>query len=118
MNSEYGPISRKTLIVFQFAVSMLLIAGTLVIYQQLNYIQDKRLGYEKDNVVIIRLDNDAKKNLNVIKNEIASLGDVKGVTAVHEPINKINFGTTFNVVGKDEQKDRQIIIANKEDENF
>ncbi len=118
MNSGSGTILRKTLIVFQFAVSMLLICGTLVIYQQLNYIQDKRLGYEKDNVIIIRLDNDAKKNLDVIKNEIASLRDVKGVTAVNEPINKINFGTTFNVVGKDELNDRQIIIANKVDENF
>ena len=41
---------RSVLVVFQFATSIMLIVGTLVIYKQLNYIQSKDLGYNKDQV--------------------------------------------------------------------
>jgi putative ABC transport system permease protein len=45
---------RSVLVVFQFATSVVLIVGTLVIYKQLNYIQTKDLGYSKDQVLTIR----------------------------------------------------------------
>lgn len=45
---------RSSLVVFQFFVSITLIACTLVVYKQLQYIQDKKLGYEKDQVLIVR----------------------------------------------------------------
>jgi putative ABC transport system permease protein len=44
---------RSVLVVFQFATSIVLIVGTLVIYKQLNYIQSKDLGYNKDQVLVI-----------------------------------------------------------------
>ncbi|MFN7116367.1 MAG: ABC transporter permease [Saprospiraceae bacterium] len=47
---------RSSLVVFQFITSVLLIIGTIVIYRQLNYIQTKQLGFDKEQVLII---NDA-----------------------------------------------------------
>ncbi len=44
---------RSVLVVFQFSTSIILIVGTLVIYKQLNYIQQKDLGYNKEQVVSI-----------------------------------------------------------------
>lgn len=44
---------RSALVVFQFAVSVVLIVGTLVVYSQLEYIQNKELGYEKDQVLVL-----------------------------------------------------------------
>ena len=44
---------RSTLVVFQFAVAVVLIMGTMVVYNQLQYIQNKNLGYEKDQVLIL-----------------------------------------------------------------
>jgi putative ABC transport system permease protein len=44
---------RSGLVVFQFFVSIVLIVGTLVVYRQLSYIQNKKLGYEKDQVLIL-----------------------------------------------------------------
>ena len=44
---------RSGLVVFQFCISIVLIVGTAVVYLQLSYIQNKKLGYEKDNVLII-----------------------------------------------------------------
>ncbi|MGK7394529.1 MAG: FtsX-like permease family protein [Candidatus Cyclobacteriaceae bacterium M3_2C_046] len=44
---------RKALVVFQFGISIFLIIGTLIVYFQLNYLQDKHLGFEKDQVLIM-----------------------------------------------------------------
>lgn len=44
---------RSSLVVFQFAISVSLIVSTLVIYKQLNLVQDKNLGYDKENILII-----------------------------------------------------------------
>lgn len=45
---------RSGLVVFQFVVSITLIVATLVVYRQLHYMQDKRLGYDKDQVLYIQ----------------------------------------------------------------
>jgi len=45
---------RSGLVVFQFVVSIALIVATLIVYHQLHYMQDKRLGFDKDQVVYIR----------------------------------------------------------------
>jgi putative ABC transport system permease protein len=46
---------RSGLVVFQSCISIFLIVGTAVVYKQLNYIQEKELGYDKDQVMIISL---------------------------------------------------------------
>ncbi len=48
-----GGYLRNTLVVFQFVISVMLIIGTMIIYRQLNYIQTKTLGYNKEQVLII-----------------------------------------------------------------
>ena len=45
---------RSALVVFQFAISIFLFVSTLIVYQQLQYVQDKRLGFDKENVVVIK----------------------------------------------------------------
>ena len=52
-NSRSGVLLRKSLVVFQFSIAVILIAGTLVIQKQLNYIQNKKLGYEKDHLLVL-----------------------------------------------------------------
>ena len=48
-----GAWSRKILVVFQFAISTALIIGTGILFSQLNFIQNKNLGFEKDQVIVI-----------------------------------------------------------------
>src|ERR1039457_2342084 len=45
---------RSFLVVFQFSISIFLIIGTLVIYKQLKYIQNKDLGYNRNQVLIVQ----------------------------------------------------------------
>ncbi|HVW95077.1 MAG TPA: ABC transporter permease [Mucilaginibacter sp.] len=67
-----GSIFRNILVVFQFGISIFLIIGTLVIYNQLKYIQSKDLGYDRDHVMIVRnvwsLGNGAKSFRDEVKN--------------------------------------------------
>ena len=46
-----GTLIRKGLVVFQFAMSILLIIGTVMVYRQLSFMQDKKLGFEKERVI-------------------------------------------------------------------
>jgi putative ABC transport system permease protein len=45
---------RSGLVVFQFFISVMLIIGTIVVYEQLNYIQNKKLGFDKDQILVLR----------------------------------------------------------------
>ena len=47
------PHSRKTLVVFQFVISIVLIIGTVVIYHQSDYIKNKKLGFNKEHVIVM-----------------------------------------------------------------
>lgn len=65
-----GHFLRKTLIVVQFTVSIAFIVGTITIHNQLNYVRNKKLGFNKEHVVNIPLyDEDALKKIEITKNE-------------------------------------------------
>ena len=49
-----NPKMRSLLVVIQFIISIILIIGTYVVYQQLQFIQNKRLGFEKENIIVIK----------------------------------------------------------------
>lgn len=59
-SSSEGVVLRKALVIFQFVISAVLIVSTVVVIQQLDFIQNKKLGYDKEN--IIRVPYDAKTN--------------------------------------------------------
>jgi putative ABC transport system permease protein len=71
---------RSFLVVFQFAISIFLITGTLVVYNQLKYIQSRDLGFNRDHVLIVQnvygLGNQAKS----FKQEVKKIRDVDDVT--------------------------------------
>ncbi len=73
---------RKGLVVFQFAVSIALIIGTGVIYQQLHYAQNERLGFDKEHVVLIPMrDVDNQYNYTTLKTMWQQIPGVAHVTA-------------------------------------
>ena len=45
--------ARKTLVVFQFVISIILIIGTVVVYDQVDYIRNKKLGFDKEHVIVM-----------------------------------------------------------------
>lgn len=71
---------RNMLVVLQFAISIAAISVTFLIANQMNYIKNKDLGFDKENQLILQLDNNGlKKHNEVIKNELSK---ISGVTSV------------------------------------
>jgi len=71
---------RSSLVVFQFFISIFLIIGTIVIFRQLNYIQNKKLGFNKEQVLTIKHTYVLDKNAEVFKDEVLKLPGVKSAT--------------------------------------
>ncbi len=71
---------RKVLVVVQFSLSILLIIGTIVVSKQLNYMKNRRLGWDKEHLVYIYLRADIKKSYEALKTELVKDSRVLGVT--------------------------------------
>jgi len=75
-----GSILRNSLVVFQFAASIILIISTIVIYSQTQYILNTKLGYNKDQVVMLQGTNTLGDNgVKNLKDELLKLSSVKSV---------------------------------------
>jgi putative ABC transport system permease protein len=86
---------RGALVVFQFAVSLLLIIGTGVIFSQVRYMKSIRLGFDKERVVVVSIrDDSARRSIEAVKQEFLRLpGVVAAGGASHVP----SWGSRFNV---------------------
>ena len=84
---------RKSLVVFQFVLSVLLIIGTIVISRQVNYIQSINLGYDRENFIYVPLDGDLTSKYIVFKNEALKLPGIQSVTRMSQNPTDIENGT-------------------------
>ncbi len=71
---------RKGLVVFQFALSMIFIVGMIVISEQVRFIQNKNLGYEKYNLIYVPISGTMATNFNTFKQEALRLPGVQEVS--------------------------------------
>lgn len=71
---------RKSLVVFQFSLSVIIIVSTVVISRQLNFIQHVNLGYNKENLVCITPGGEISENYEVFKNEVRKSGFVSEIS--------------------------------------
>ncbi len=76
-----GAILRKILVVFQFAIAISLIIGTLVVSDQLRFLQNKDLGYIKDNIVVLELQDSAfRSKAETFKSELLNNPNIEAGT--------------------------------------
>jgi putative ABC transport system permease protein len=69
---------RNGLVIFQFTISLILIISTVIVYRQLNYIQTKNLGFNKDQMLVLNGTYFLKNNNDAFKNEVLGMAGVKG----------------------------------------
>ncbi|NBA85810.1 FtsX-like permease family protein [Emticicia sp. CRIBPO] len=87
-SQQKGSGIRKGFTVFQFTVSIALIISTFIVKDQLNFMQQTKLGFNKDQVISIPLSETAGKNFFALRNEIAKESGVEDVTVASTEIFK------------------------------
>ncbi len=74
-------LSRKVLVVFQFSISIILIIGTLVVYRQLDFMRNKKLGFNQEQVVVVPIKNAALlSQRKTLKNALLQNSTISRVT--------------------------------------
>ncbi len=94
---------RKGLVVFQFSLSIILICGMIITSRQIDYIQNKNLGFDRQNLLAFPLEGDLVKNFETFKDRALQFPGIKSVAATSASPVEIG-GNTFEIVwqGKEE----------------
>ena len=81
-SSQRGVLLRKALVTIQFAISIILIAGTAVVYTQLNYMRNQTLGFKKDQMLVLdfRGDNAIQEKLETFKQQLETNPSVQSLS--------------------------------------
>lgn len=83
---------RRMMVIFQFFISSVLIAGTIVVLEQTNYLKNKDLGFDKENIIAIKMvDRMAQDNYQVLKDEIVQESSVVSVALSSTMMGTSNF---------------------------
>jgi putative ABC transport system permease protein len=84
---------RKSLVVFQFVITVVMITGSLVIYQQLQYALHKDLGFNKDQVLTFHIDDrNLRQQIPALKTQLLQSPLIEGVAAAGNPIGNNDLG--------------------------
>ncbi len=106
MASIGGGNVRNSLVVFQFAISVFLIVSTLVVFQQLQFIQNKDLGFVKDQVLVVDDVSALGSQVQPFKEEIQQLSQVKSTSlSSFLPTPSSRSNTTYFKDGSPDQED-------------
>lgn len=84
---------RRTLVVFQFVISVLLLVGTFVIYSQIRYMQNQDIGYDKENLVSFQAAPQVRQQYDAFRNELVKNPSILNVA---RSSSVPTFGFTFS----------------------
>ncbi len=84
-----GNFFRKFLVVLQFSLSIVIIICTAVVADQLAFLQKKKLGFHKDNVIHLPMDGTLRQSYETVRNELLQYPDIKGVAASDQLLTQI-----------------------------
>lgn len=115
--SSKASLFRNSLVVFQYAIAIAIIIGTVVATDQLNYMQNLDLGFEKDNVVAIGMYADTNEKYDLLRSELNNLPNVSAVTATTQRL-----GNNLHQTGMQYRADTALIQSSSSfvvvDNNF
>lgn len=110
---------RRVLVVAQFMISILLISATVIVYQQIQHVKNRDIGYKPDNLIMLPSSTPSLDNgFAVVKNEILKTGLFSAVTRTSSPITEIwNYSPAPDWEGKDPNS-KLLVAAMRTDLDF
>ncbi|MFN8314484.1 MAG: ABC transporter permease [Cyclobacteriaceae bacterium] len=109
MVGAQGATPRKILVAIQFLVAISLIGGTVVIYQQINLVKGRPIGYDKENLMMVTSNDELAKNYKALKEDLVQSGVAVSVTGSASPITAIYGNNTLEWPGM--PQGQQIIFS-------
>jgi putative ABC transport system permease protein len=95
---------RQVLVIFQFTMSIGLIICTLLINKQLRFIQNQNLGFDKNNLIVIRNAGSLGTNKNAFKEELLKMAEVEDASISNLVPPNVTYTDLFKPVGEDTQE--------------
>ena len=96
-------LPRKVLVVLQFSVAIVLMVGTMVIFNQIKLVKNRDLGYNQSQLITIEYTEDLANNYDALKTELIQSGAVEAVTRSNSPITSIHSNNFLGWPGKPEE---------------
>jgi putative ABC transport system permease protein len=115
-NSMKNGRLRRVLVVFQFAVSILLIVGTIVMYRQINYMLNKDVGFNREQLVVINRAYAVGKKMKAFKDAVRNIPGVINITSSTMVPGRVNNTNGYRIEGRSDES--FILATNWCDYNF
>jgi len=71
---------RNILVIFQFCISIIIILGTITVFNQLKFLQNKKLGFDRDQIIVIERTDPIKKNIRKFITDLTGSDCIKAVS--------------------------------------
>ena len=95
-------IPRRILVVLQFTVSVMLIIGTIIVYEQIQYAKDRPIGYTRSGLINMGLETEIKQHFDAVRTDLKNAGAIEEMTASNSPLTGVwNTNGGFDWEGKD-----------------
>ncbi len=101
--SSRNGILRRVLVTFQFAVSILLIIGTMIMYRQINYMLNKDVGFDKKNLLVIERAHAIGQKMKSFKSEIKQIPGVVNISSSTAVPGNNNNNNGYGIEGRSEE---------------
>jgi len=99
---RFASLPRKVLVVTQFTVSVMLIIGTIIVYQQIQHARNRPIGYSRNGLINLGMEKEIQQHFETVRNELKNSGAIEEMAASNSPLTQVwNTNGGFNWEGKD-----------------
>ena len=99
---KLAAVPRKVLVVTQFTVSVMLIIGTIIVYQQIQHAKNRPIGYTRNGLINLGMEPEIRKHFEAIRAELKNSGGIEEMAASNSPLTGVwNTNGGFDWEGKD-----------------
>ena len=103
---------RRILVVTQFSLSLILIIGAVILFRQLDFIRNKNLGFDTENIVFVPIKENIVKQYNAFKSELLQDPNIIGVTSQNYNFSGMTWRNTgWNWEGKDPNHEQDLVMS-------
>jgi putative ABC transport system permease protein len=112
MKGSSAAIIRKGLVILQFSISIILIISTIVIYQQIQHVKNRSLGFNKNNLLQIDMNSEMTKNYEAVQQDLLGTGLIENL-AISNYNTLYGGNNTGSLIWEGEKSNSQILISTR-----